>query len=154
MSDIDQINQIMNQALGEANSPDTVAVPRARMLANIKRRTTAPAPEGTYTVKASDGEWEPFADGIERRVILSDSGEGVETAIYRLEPGAKFLTHEHTHQEACWVVEGDVLVGDHLVQTGEMHVAETGYTHPEIVARTPALLLIRSQVYIGPATSA
>lgn len=152
MSDIDEINEVLTNALSEQPVSGSDEEPRMRMLSNIRRRVNAPAPIGTYTVKDSKADWEPFAEGIERRVVLPDAGEGVETALYKLEPGARFTTHSHTHQESCWVVDGDVLVGDHLVQQGDMHVAEPGYDHPEIVARTSALLLIRSQVYVGPLT--
>lgn len=157
MSDIDQIDQILDEAVATARQPARGRGDQAtkvRMLANIKKRTNASAPTGTFTVGRSDVPWEPFDSGIERQLLVADQGDGTETALYRLEPGAKFIEHEHTHQETCWVVQGEVLVGDHLVQPGEMHVADVGYDHPEIVARTESLLLIRSQVYMGPLTPA
>ena len=53
------------------------------------------------------------------------------------------------------MVQGDILVGEnHVVHSGDMHVAEAGYEHPEIVARTESVLLIRSQIYQGPLTPA
>ncbi|MEM7003435.1 MAG: cupin domain-containing protein [Pseudomonadota bacterium] len=149
MSDLEQIEQIVNAAIASAEQPQPQA-PKARMLANIKKRATAPAPAGTVTISQNAAAWEPFDDGIERQLLVADQGDGTETAIYRLDPGAKFVTHQHTHQETCWVVQGEILVGDHLVQPGDMHVADIGHAHPEIVARTKALLLIRSQVYLGP----
>ncbi len=155
MSDLKQIDQILNDALATLDQPvrdSNAAEPKARMFANIQKRMNVPAPEGTYTVGPQDVPWEPFDTGIERQLLVTDQGDGTETAIYRLEPGAKFTEHEHTHQETCWVVQGEVLVGDHLLQPGEMHVADVGHRHPEIVARTEALLLIRSQAYVGPLT--
>ena len=150
MKDLDEINQILTTTLGGEGQFTATEVPRARMFDNIKKRMHADAPAGTYTINPEVLDWEPFDQGIDRKLLVPDTGDGTETAIYRLQPNAKFLTHEHTHQEACWVVEGEILVGDHLVQAGDMHVAEVGYEHPEICARTPALLLIRSQVYVGP----
>jgi len=150
MKDLDEINQILTNTLATEGKVSSTEVPRARMLGNIRKRISASAPAGTYTVNPDTVDWEPFDQGIERKLLIPDTGDGTETAIYRLEPNAKFVSHEHTHQESCWVVEGDILVGDHLVQAGDMHVAEVGYEHPEICARTHALLLIRSQVYVGP----
>ncbi|MEM8501219.1 MAG: cupin domain-containing protein [Pseudomonadota bacterium] len=155
MSDLEQINQILNAALANAQDPvrDTETRTRkVRMLANIKKRTTAAAPEGTMTLGPEDVPWEPFDTGIERQLLTADPKDGTETAIYRLQPGARFVEHEHTHQETCWVVQGELLIGDHLVRPGQMHVAEIGHAHPEIIARTEALLLIRSQTYVGPLT--
>lgn len=153
--DIDHINELLTQVQRRteptgAHVSNTV---KMRMLGNIMRRArSASAPAGTHTIAADDVGWEPFAEGITRKVLVADPGDGMETALYRLDPGSKFDTHSHTHQETCWVVEGDLLVGDHMVQAGEMHVAEVGCEHPEIVARTSAVLLIRSQVYVGPLT--
>ncbi|MEM9620021.1 MAG: cupin domain-containing protein [Pseudomonadota bacterium] len=149
--DLEQIKQILSGALAAKPSGGQLEEgPRQRMLANIKSRVGAHAPSGTQTIKSTDMQWEPFAEGIERSCLVPDQGDGTETCIYRLQPGAKFVNHAHTHQETCWVVSGDILVGDHPVQAGDMHIAEVGYEHPEIVARTESTLLIRSQVYTGP----
>lgn len=148
MSELVEINNLLTAALTEEASGQLGREPRERMLRNIRARLHTAAPEGTYTIPARD-DWEFFAPGIDRRVLIKDKEQEIETALYRLAPGAKFASHLHTHQETCWVVQGDILVGDsHVVYAGEMHVAEAGSVHREIVARTEALLLIRSQVEI------
>ncbi len=156
MSDreLEEISQILTDALalqGVTSSQPSDSV-RTRMLANIKRRANAAAPAGTYTIRANDVSWEDFDEGIQRKCLVGDHGDGSQTCVYRLRPGAKFVSHAHSQQESCWVIAGDILVGDHHVQAGEMHIAEPNYDHPEIYARTEALLLIRSQVYVGPLT--
>lgn len=166
MSDLDDTNRLLTDALslGErdlrerdpverdlgAKRPggkDDQDVPSARMLANIKRRVSSPAPAGTFTVKPRQSEWEAFDRGIDRQRLVEHAADGTETVLYRLQPAATFAAHGHSEQETCWVIQGEILVGDHLVQAGEMHVAEAGCDHPEITARTEALLLIRSQAY-------
>lgn len=154
MSDIDRINKLMTDALAskDALEADVGAEATRRMLGNVKARMQAAAPAGTYTIPALD-DWEPFDQGIDRRVLHQDQGDGIETVLYRLVPGARFVSHPHTQQETCWVVKGEILVGDgHAVHAGDFHVAEPGYDHPEIVARSEALLLIRSQINVGPLT--
>ena len=138
----------LTELLDEHVAPErTVSVDaRARMKANVLRRATASAPPGTATIRADDGAWEPFAAGIERKMLRPDDGTGVETARYRFEPGARFGTHHHTHVESCWVVEGEIVVGDHVVHAGEMHYAFVGHDHPEVVARSTTVLLVTSQV--------
>ena len=155
MNETDQINKLMTDTLAAADAGTQPAhEPRERMLSNIKSRLHAAAPEGSYTIPARD-DWEPFDEGVDRRVLLRDDKTGIETVLYRLAPGAKFASHPHTEQETCWVVHGDIQVGgSHVVHAGEMHVAEAGFVHPEILARTEALLLIRSQINIGPLTPA
>ncbi|MEM7078706.1 MAG: hypothetical protein AAF513_08770 [Pseudomonadota bacterium] len=155
MSDheLEQINQLITEAIAASNvsaGDGSGEARRSRMLANVKRRSRAPAPEGTYTVRADDMPWEVFDTGIERKRVVTDHGDGTHSCIYRLQPGAKFRSHPHKHQETCWVISGEVLVGEHPLQAGDMHVAEVNFDHPEVVARSEALLLIRSQIGRGP----
>lgn len=114
--------------------------------------TAVSEPEGTATVRGGEQGFEPFGDGIVRKLLVADDGAGRETALYRLDPGSFFETHSHTHLEECWVLEGDVLVGDFPVHTGDMHLAWPGYDHPRVLAPNGALLLIKSQSY-APGTT-
>ncbi len=152
MTDIDEINSLLSRELARAPgaTPGTDDVAKARMLGNVLRRARADAPAGTFTVRADDQPWEPFDEGIERKVLVPPGNDGLETALYRLQLGAKLVSHAHTHRELCWVLEGELVVGDHVVHPGELHVAEAGGVHPEITARRAALLLIHSQAYTGP----
>ena len=151
MTDTDDINASLTQALAAspAGVRETDDASRARMLGNVLRRARAGAPSGTFTVRADDQPWEPFDEGVDRKLLVPDS-DGLETALYRLQAGARLVSHDHTHRELCWVLQGELAVGDHAVHPGELHVAEAGCTHPEIIARSEALLLIHSQVYVGP----
>lgn len=154
MTDIDEINSLLSRELAgaPATASDADDAAKARMLGNVLRRATADAPAGTFTVRADEQPWEPFDEGIERKVLIPPGDDGLETALYRLELGAKLVSHDHTHRELCWVLEGELAVGDHVVHPGELHVAEAGCVHPEIHARRAALLLIHSQAYTGPAS--
>lgn len=124
---------------------------RATMRGRLLGRIAQPEPHGTRTIRADDGEWLPFLPAVERKLLLADDGSGMETALYRLAAGGTLPAHEHTHLEECWVLEGDVRVGDYPVFAGDMHIAYPGYAHDEIVAPAGALLLIKSQAYPPPA---
>ena len=129
---------------------------RKRIRERVERSTApnaAPAgsavgePDGTLTIRGGAAGFEPFGTGISRKLLVPEDGSGRETALYRLDPGAFFDTHGHTHLEECWVVEGFVLAGDFPVYAGDMHLAFPGYEHARVVAPKGALLLIKSQVY-------
>ena len=154
-NDLRMLDELVTKNLADAvrdDPPSSSA--RSRMKRNLLARANASPPEGTTTIRADEGTWEPFGEGVTRKLLRVDDGSGVESALYRLLPGSSFPPHEHTHVEECWVLEGDILVGDHMVHASEMHIAQTGFAHPEIVARTDALLLIHSQVYVGPLSPA
>ena len=146
-----ELAQVLADTQSSAQPPVLDDAPRARMKANLLRRVQAAEPVGTRTVHASDyaddQAWEPFTEGVTRRVLLHDEAAGIQTVLYRLDPGCGFPAHAHTHVEECWVLEGDLLVGDYPVGAGAMHIAEVGFEHQDIIARSSALLLIRSQIY-------
>lgn len=150
-SDLQTIDALLSEHIGEAlaeQMPEASA--RLRMKDRLMARVRSSEPVGTRTIRGNQGTWEPFAEGITRKVLRADDGSGLETALYRLQAGASFPPHDHTHTEECWVLEGDILVEDCMVHAGDMHIAEPGFAHSEVLARTDALLLIHSQVYVGP----
>lgn len=134
------------------HTTDALGVGRQRMKSRLMNRVNAQSPNGTTTIKGSLSEadlenWQPFLEGVTRRLLFTDESSGQETALYRLQPGHGFPEHAHTHTEECWVLEGEVMIGDFTVSAGDMHIAHRGFTHDPVIARTEAVLLIRSQIY-------
>lgn len=150
-----ELSDLLDSQLTEAaQSAQPSAEAQQRMHSGLLQRVRASEPAGTHTIRSGAAHWAPFLEGIERKVLLPDDGSGIETALYRLAPGAVIPVHTHTHLEECWVVEGDVLVGEFPVYAGDMHIAYPGYEHAEILAPSGALLMIKSQVYTAvPADS-
>jgi len=116
----------------------------------LKRRVMArisdPAPQGTYTVRATDSPWRKVSELVEIRVVRTDSTRNNQTVLIRMLPGASIVPHPHTQDEECLVIEGAVEIGDHRLFEGDMHVASAGATHPRIVSHAGALLMIRSEI--------
>lgn len=143
-----KLTQLLDPLLADAVPAVKLdAATKDRMLDRVRQRVSAGEPRGTRTIRSADGEWLQFLPDVERKLLLADDGSGMETALYRLSPGGLLPAHDHTHLEECWVLEGDVLVGDFPVFAGDMHIAYPGYSHEEIVAPNGALLLIKSQTY-------
>lgn len=117
-----------------------------RMKANTLARVATPQVEGTLTVRPADSSREQWRDGIERKLLLRDEEAGFETALYRLQPGKGFAPHQHSKTEECWVVQGEILIGDLVAQAGDFHVAYAETAHPPVVARSEALLLLRHEI--------
>ncbi len=104
------------------------------------------APAGTVTLRAVDMKWVGAGPGVEIKVLRRDLERGDQTVLIRMQPGAVVVSHRHTQEEECLVLEGAVLIGDHALHTGDMHVAKPGVRHEAIRAPQGALLLIRSEV--------
>ena len=111
----------------------------------MARISTAPPPR-TYTVRASEGNWIPVGPGVELKVLRMDREANSQTVLFRMQPGSQIVPHPHNQEEECLVMEGEILVGEHRVGKGDMHIAMPGAKHPPILAPRGALLCIRSEI--------
>jgi quercetin dioxygenase-like cupin family protein len=112
----------------------------------VLARISAPAPEGTYTVRASEAPWQKVSDLVQLRVVRKDAARNNQTILIRMLPGASIVPHPHSQEEECLVLEGAVEIGEHRLYEGDMHVAGAGVKHPRIDSPLGALLMIRSEI--------
>ena len=138
--------ELLAELAGGLESEDLTGERRDAMRQRILGRLNAPAPEGTETLRSSDGSWRTIMPGVDMRVLRRDPDEGIEMALYRMQPGATFPPHEHAHDEECLVLAGEIHVGDHYVSAGDLHIAHAGASHPPVTTSAGALLLIRSEI--------
>ena len=119
---------------------------RESLLDRIMARISAEPPQRTYTVRANDGTWIPVGPGVELKVLRMDREANSQTVLFRMQPGSQIVPHPHNQEEECLVMEGEILVGEHRVGKGDMHIAMPGAKHPPILAPRGALLCIRSEI--------
>ena len=70
--------------------------------------------------------WQPSTfDGIEHKILWSDSETGRSTILFKLAPGAVVPAHEHMDVEQTWIVsgtfedyEGKALPGHYILEAG------------------------------------
>lgn len=137
----------ISDALADALSPVELSnAQRDRMRSRILKRATAPAPSGMLTLRAHEGQWRALAPGVHMKVLREDPVSNAMTYLVRMEPGAQAPVHEHRQAEECLVLEGEVHLGDHVIRSGDWHVALPGSTHSDFWSSTGCLLLIRSEV--------
>ena len=128
-------------------APERRTLLRTRILARIK---DMPAPAGTITIRADEGDWIRIDPLVELKLLRRDYEHNNQTALWRLKPGAVLAPHPHTLEEECMVLEGEIRIGDHAVRAGDMHIAKPGYDHPTLVSEGGALLLVRSEIHAQP----
>jgi anti-sigma factor ChrR (cupin superfamily) len=152
--DNESIDIALAMAMGEAIEPYELSQQqRNSMKSRILRRIQEPPPEGTSTLRYTEGEWFDLTPLIEKKVLYFDQQTRRETSLWRLQPGAEFQSHVHSGVEECTVLEGDVTFGNHLLRKGDFHMANTATEHPPSFSRLGALLLISAPEAdaIGPA---
>jgi quercetin dioxygenase-like cupin family protein len=119
---------------------------RQSMHDRILARVAAAPPASTYTVRINEGAWIPAGPGVEVKVLRMDRRQNSQTVMIRMQPGSQIVPHRHNQEEECLVLEGEILIGDHRVGPGDMHIAAAGAKHPPIFAPRGALLCIRSEI--------
>jgi quercetin dioxygenase-like cupin family protein len=67
-----------------------------------------------------------------------------------MEPGSRVPVHSHTQEEHCLVLEGEVNIGEHVMRSGDWHIARTGSTHEDFWSKTGCLLFIRAEMAEHP----
>jgi anti-sigma factor ChrR (cupin superfamily) len=95
---------------------------------------------------AQDGGFEPTGfEGVEARQLFVDAANDRVTMMVRMKPGSSYPGHVHAGNEECFVVSGDLRVGDLHMKAGDYQRAEAGSRH--VVQKTDhgcVLLLVSS----------
>ena len=114
-------------------------------LARVKRRVLARIAEAQsaahLTVRAEDGQWQPFGPGLSLKVL--HEADGVMSYLLRLAPGAVLPPHRHPMDEECVVLEGALRIGDLEVAAGGFHLGRQDVLHMPIVSEHGALIFLR-----------
>src|SRR5262245_17703317 len=104
---------------------------------------------GEFTlVRDSEAAWEPAgAPGVEARRLHVDRSRNTATMLVRMAPGTSYPAHRHGGREECFVLSGDLRVGDQLVMhSGDYQRAELGSVHPVQSTENGCLLLLVSSL--------
>ncbi|HEU4531388.1 MAG TPA: cupin domain-containing protein [Steroidobacteraceae bacterium] len=145
--DIESLTPEDESLLGGAVQPaELSAEQRDRMRERILKRVKEPAPENTYTVRAAEGRWIRTSPMSEIKLVRRDWSTNNQSMLVRLAPGAEVITHSHTQEEECVVLEGELEIGEHIFRAGDVHVARPGAAHVGMRTRTGCLLYIRSEI--------
>jgi anti-sigma factor ChrR (cupin superfamily) len=103
---------------------------------------------GTMTVRAGSGEWMEAAPGLRIKVMNTIPALNRHTFMAWFQPGAEYVDHDHDQDEEIYMIEGDLIIGEVVLEAGDFHVARAGRHHPVHRTRTGCKCII-SQA-IGP----
>jgi quercetin dioxygenase-like cupin family protein len=117
------------------------AVMRDRILKRVAAEKVTPA-QSHLTVHLSNEGWVDVMPLIKMKTLFeSDDGKGV---LFRFQPGARLPAHEHSTDEECVVLEGELRIGDEIVRSGDFHLARRGIPHGDLTSPSGALFYIRT----------
>ncbi|PHS17614.1 MAG: hypothetical protein COA86_10055 [Kangiella sp.] len=117
------------------------------MKERVMNRIMAECPIGGETSFAAQQLWHRITDKLEVKVLTQDLDKKIQTAYWRLAPGAVVPGHYHHNDEDCLVLEGDISFGDHHLYNGDFHSMKKGTTHPEMTTTHGALLYLKHDIH-------
>jgi anti-sigma factor ChrR (cupin superfamily) len=102
---------------------------------------------GFLFVGGADVGFEPTGfEGIEARRLFVDHDRDRVTMLVRMRAGARYPGHVHAAAEECYVVAGDLFVGDRRMHAGDFQRAEAGSRHPIQSTEHGCVLLLTSSL--------
>jgi hypothetical protein len=127
--------------LSELLPPDA---PPAGTFAGIEARIAAAKAvlPGTVTLRAGAYDWQRLSEGIDMALLWVNEKAKRKSLLIRMQPGARYESHEHEEDEECLVIEGDLEFGDLLLKAGDFHFAPKGRAHPPAYSPSGCLLFI------------
>jgi anti-sigma factor ChrR (cupin superfamily) len=110
-----------------------------------KQWQAAPSQAGpVHVVHAGEGGWQPVGAGVHAKQLYVDSARDSVTMLVRMAPGSEYPAHRHGGPEQCFVLEGDVRVGDLVLHAGDYQCAAPASVHEITRTEQGCLLLIIS----------
>lgn len=131
--------------LGKFEGFEDSVDPSPGVFAAIEAELGAPIPltEASVTVRAEEDAWVTVRDGLEKKHLFRDEAKGIDSFILRYAPGTQVAGHVHTSVEECFLLEGDLRLGDIDMKPGDFHAALPGTEHGSGESVGGALLLVR-----------
>jgi quercetin dioxygenase-like cupin family protein len=116
--------------------------PQASNWAAIAHRLGFPT-AGTRSALERAGVWIRCEPGVEIKYMQVDPSTAARTALLRMRPGSTSGSHHHDQTAHCVVLDGEVMIDDHRLTKGDLHIAPAGTLHSTIRSEGGCLLLLR-----------
>lgn len=100
---------------------------------------------GLVNVPNSDAGWEAIGiPGIEVKPLSVDAESRKATMLIRMAPGTSYPRHRHAAREECFVLRGELRVGNKQLRAGDFQVADRDSIHDVQSTESGCVLLIVS----------
>jgi quercetin dioxygenase-like cupin family protein len=102
---------------------------------------------GLRTVRSGETEWEPTSvEGIYVRALHIDEEKDTVTMLVRMAAGTTYPSHRHAGDEQCFVLDGDLHVGEIVLHSGDFQLAPEESEHgPQSTVGGCTLLIVSSR---------
>jgi anti-sigma factor ChrR (cupin superfamily) len=113
-----------------------------------KQWKTDTAMPGFFTLRGDESGWdETDIPGISVRKLFVDQARDTVTMLVRMAPGTSYPPHRHAGVEECYVIEGDLKVGDMVMRAGDYQRVDTASVHGVQSTESGCTLFIISSLH-------
>ena len=100
---------------------------------------------GLVVRRAAEGAWQKTAvPGVSVKSLFVDSIRHYVTMLVKMDAGVSYPGHLHDAAEECYVLDGDLQVGDQFLRKGDYQRAAAGSKHGVQSTREGCILLVLS----------
>lgn len=124
-------------------SPVRASDLRTRVLNGIHAGTSS-IEKDFLTIEKDQGEWINVSP-LAAFKMLVENGDA-SSYLVRLKAGVRLPAHDHTADEECLLLEGDMWLGDLHLFAGDYHLAPKGKPHGDMRTENGALLFLRGPI--------
>ncbi|HUE00181.1 MAG TPA: cupin domain-containing protein [Bryobacteraceae bacterium] len=136
------------QAFQETAAQLAYSLPERKPPTSLRGRLMdriAPKAATRVLVRANEGAWQPAGvPGVALRRLFVDETTGYVTSLVKLDAGAVYPAHRHFGLEHCYVIEGDLVFHDHVLEAGDYEVALPSTAHSTVSSVHGCVLLLTS----------
>jgi anti-sigma factor ChrR (cupin superfamily) len=113
------------------------AAPDDDLLARIEERIDARERHAlaARTLRADEGDWIVVVPGVRMKILHRNLVLRRQTVLFEAEPGAVYPAHDHPQDEECYMISGDLVIGDEVLHAGDYQLAPAGSRHPALTTR-------------------
>ncbi len=153
------LSEAAEQLAADARPVDPDPKIRAALMARVSRVEAPSSPQvwrewsndapgsSLFIRRRDEGEWEESGvAGVRVRRLFVDRPRNQITMMVRMDPGTSYPRHVHHGPEECYVLEGDLSVGDETLSAGDYQFAPVESLHGVQSTRGGCTLLIVSSL--------
>jgi quercetin dioxygenase-like cupin family protein len=140
---------MIHDCINEIRMDDQSAQDKSRLDAEhkeqLKRELLSRAGREMTIVRGQEREWRKVLPGVFVQLLHEDADSGIQTALWRMQPGARIPAHPHAVDEECFVLEGSLEHREQRFKAGDYMLAPAGTRHSTISSAEGVLMLIRGE---------
>ena len=82
--------------------------------------------------------------GVKKKFLSEHAESGMQSYLLRMDSGSVIPPHDHIADEESIMLEGEAMIGELPLSTGDYHFAPKGSRHDQVSTQSGCLVFIRT----------